>query len=61
MINKNKWLQIPVSIPPLQEQKEITRVVEILFKENLPLTCIWRKSLIVDSFKTECKRVFLGI
>jgi type I restriction enzyme S subunit len=33
MINKNKWLQIPVSIPPLQEQKEIVRVVEILYKE----------------------------
>src|SRR5690606_27416658 len=33
MINKSKWLQIPVSIPPLEEQKEIARVVEILFKE----------------------------
>ncbi|WP_445454297.1 restriction endonuclease subunit S [Flavobacterium sp. 25HG05S-40] len=33
MINKNKWLQIPVSIPPLEEQNEIVRVVEILFKE----------------------------
>ncbi|AUC84922.1 hypothetical protein CW731_06275 [Polaribacter sp. ALD11] len=33
MINKNKWLQIPVSVPPLEEQKEIVKVVETLFKE----------------------------
>ncbi len=33
MINKNKWLQIPISVPPLEEQKEIVNVVETLFKE----------------------------
>ncbi len=33
MINKNKWLQIPISVPPLEEQKEIVKVVETLFKE----------------------------
>ncbi|WP_339917426.1 restriction endonuclease subunit S [Yeosuana marina] len=33
MINKNKWLQIPISVPPLEEQKAIVEVVEALFKE----------------------------
>ncbi|RKR14907.1 type I restriction enzyme S subunit [Maribacter vaceletii] len=33
MINKSKWLQIPVFIPPLEEQKEIVKVVKTLFKE----------------------------
>ncbi|WP_417873936.1 restriction endonuclease subunit S, partial [Xanthomarina gelatinilytica] len=33
MINKNKWLQIPISVPPLEEQKAIVSIVETLFKE----------------------------
>ena len=33
IINKGKWEMLPIPIPPLEEQKEIVKVVETLFKE----------------------------
>ena len=33
LLNKGKWESIPIPIPPLEEQKEIVKVVETLFKE----------------------------
>jgi type I restriction enzyme S subunit len=33
IINKGKWEAIPIPLPPLEEQKEIVKVVETLFKE----------------------------
>lgn len=33
IINKGKWEALPIPLPPLEEQKEIVKVVETLFKE----------------------------
>ncbi len=33
LLNKSNWEKIPIPIPPFEEQQEIVRVVEILFKE----------------------------